>query len=652
MADLIFEEPTKVTVNRAGYGNLQGFYSDNGLSPTDLYGYAGTMEQGIYYRMRFGNAPIKKHMDDRVKFLSSIPMEFAGPYGEVLNAWWKRFESNNSPTMKRFNLQGFLAFLLDDVSTYGFSLLEKSWVDDDLFIWAVDPITIYEFNQPDGKLDKPNTIRFWQGQPGQISVLDASGFYLINNPIYPGNFWGQSDLYPLIEDYMCLQVEYRIYGEARIIEKGILVAQETAAGSTVMSSNAIVEGMKTILKGQSPGLVLDQGWAVSVLQYNSGRDALGQFNTARDKFAEICKGYFDSNLTTLGLSTSGSRALGETFKIADQEKFEAFLESWFESFLASEFMADVCDQLGIPVDEVEITTPGIQSSSDRFDSDKVLALIKDGIVTMEQLGPENSRLLFESLGLNYDTMVRPALVEAAAETPTASSELSEELPFVTPQGASSVASKALLERSKRSGVEKGLSVKELDLAKKIAAREQLSPLDVQLLRAWFESNIDIQTQDDFKSEGVAYQEYMCLGGDEMRDSLLNFDKEDELEEEEEEIDESVMSAISNIDLKPTKGMIEAAKRGLALRREFNRGGTSVGVARARDISNGKNLSPETVSRMKSFHARHAQNEKAQGFESGEEGYPSAGLIAFLLWGGDPGRDWAERKYAEIQKAKG
>ena len=45
-------------------------------------------------------------------------------------------------------------------------------------------------------------------------------------------------------------------------------------------------------------------------------------------------------------------------------------------------------------------------------------------------------------------------------------------------------------------------------------------------------------------------------------------------------------ALSDIDLKPTGGMVEEAKRGLDWRSEFGRGGTEVGIARARDISNG------------------------------------------------------------------
>ena len=47
-------------------------------------------------------------------------------------------------------------------------------------------------------------------------------------------------------------------------------------------------------------------------------------------------------------------------------------------------------------------------------------------------------------------------------------------------------------------------------------------------------------------------------------------------------------------------MMREAKKGLEMRKEFGRGGTEVGVARARDISNGKNLSIRTIKRMYSF----------------------------------------------------
>ena len=93
---------------------------------------------------------------------------------------------------------------------------------------------------------------------------------------------------------------------------------------------------------------------------------------------------------------------------------------------------------------------------------------------------------------------------------------------------------------------------------------------------------------------------------------------------------------------PTDAMAEEAQRGLDWRREFGRGGTEVGIARARDIVNKRDLSMDTVARMASYFARHEVDKEADGFRPGEDGYPSNGRIAWALWGGDAGQSWANR----------
>ena len=80
-----------------------------------------------------------------------------------------------------------------------------------------------------------------------------------------------------------------------------------------------------------------------------------------------------------------------------------------------------------------------------------------------------------------------------------------------------------------------------------------------------------------------------------------------------------------------------AKRSLELRKKHGRGMTAVGVARARDLSNGKSISADTIKRMVSYFARHEVDKKGEGW-----GKDSAGYIAWLGWGGDAGRAWANK----------
>ena len=105
----------------------------------------------------------------------------------------------------------------------------------------------------------------------------------------------------------------------------------------------------------------------------------------------------------------------------------------------------------------------------------------------------------------------------------------------------------------------------------------------------------------------------------------------------------------DIDLKPTEAMAEEAQKGLDWRKEFGRGGTEVGVARARQLTNRQELSAETVRRMHSYFSRHEVDKEGEGFSPGEDGYPSAGRIAWALWGGDVGQSWARNKDRQLDK---
>lgn len=124
---------------------------------------------------------------------------------------------------------------------------------------------------------------------------------------------------------------------------------------------------------------------------------------------------------------------------------------------------------------------------------------------------------------------------------------------------------------------------------------------------------------------------------------------EEEDKEEVTVEEEVKeNAIADIDFRPTAGMKAEAIRGLAWRKEHKRGGTPVGVARAGQLRAMENLSPSTVKRMFSFFSRHEVDKKAQGFRPGEKGFPSAGRIAWALWGGDAGFSWSRKKRNQIE----
>lgn len=103
--------------------------------------------------------------------------------------------------------------------------------------------------------------------------------------------------------------------------------------------------------------------------------------------------------------------------------------------------------------------------------------------------------------------------------------------------------------------------------------------------------------------------------------------------------------------KTNDGMKSEARRGLDWRKEFGRGGTEIGIARARDIVNNRDLPDDTVKRMYSFFSRHEVDKQAEGFSQGEEGYPSNGRIAWALWGGDAGFSWSKRLVEQMKEER-
>lgn len=107
---------------------------------------------------------------------------------------------------------------------------------------------------------------------------------------------------------------------------------------------------------------------------------------------------------------------------------------------------------------------------------------------------------------------------------------------------------------------------------------------------------------------------------------------------------------SHIDFTPPEGVRKEAKKALAWRREHGRGGTAVGIARARDLSNGTTLSPSTVRRMKAYFDRHEIDKKGTGWSPGDEGFPSNGRIAWGLWGSDAGRAYARKVVEQMNAA--
>lgn len=102
------------------------------------------------------------------------------------------------------------------------------------------------------------------------------------------------------------------------------------------------------------------------------------------------------------------------------------------------------------------------------------------------------------------------------------------------------------------------------------------------------------------------------------------------------------------DLTPTAAMASAARRGLRLHEDGKSGDglKPETVRRANIIAERQELTEDHVREMRAWFARHEADRRPGWDDPGEE---TPGYVAWLLWGGDPARDWSERKVAELDR---
>lgn len=98
---------------------------------------------------------------------------------------------------------------------------------------------------------------------------------------------------------------------------------------------------------------------------------------------------------------------------------------------------------------------------------------------------------------------------------------------------------------------------------------------------------------------------------------------------------------------PPQKVADEAAYGLYLRSQMppsNRCCTAVGLARAKQLKNRQPVSVETLKRMRSYFQRHAVDKKGSRWA-----IDSKGFQAWLLWGGDSGRDWCNRTLDQLRE---
>ncbi|MBB6098925.1 hypothetical protein HNR42_002360 [Deinobacterium chartae] len=104
----------------------------------------------------------------------------------------------------------------------------------------------------------------------------------------------------------------------------------------------------------------------------------------------------------------------------------------------------------------------------------------------------------------------------------------------------------------------------------------------------------------------------------------------------------------DIDFSIPSSVREAARKGLELRQEHGRGGSYGDEATARILTTHRRVNARKARHIAQYFLRHAAVGHS-GSGPGDEA-PSNAYIAWLLWGGDPGRSWSEALVRQLDQA--
>ena len=277
--------------------------------------------------------------------------------------------------------------------------------------------------------------------------------------------------------------------------------------------------------------------------------------------------------------------------------------------------------------EVLETTPDVFG---RYNHDRLLGRTSSGTV----------RLFHDERGLRYEIDPKPADID-----------LIQSLERKDVRG-SSFAFRTSGSKEKWYKDDKGRMVREI---RGFDFLGDVGPVDEPAYRAT-EAYVSKRALEMAKAASLAPSEHPSAPepeDEEIEDPLLS-----EPEASDARSDETVVESAEDgleptedraVNLKPTQGMADAAKRGLKLHEEGKSGDglKPETVARANRLARREEMNRDWVVEMNAWFKRH-ESSKTDGWDEPPDYSPA--YTAWLLWGGNPGRSFAARKVEELDRA--
>jgi hypothetical protein len=486
------------------------------------------------------------------------------------------------------------------------------------------------------------------------ATLARESLIVCSRMAVPGQWEGTSLSRPLIFPFERWKSIWMSAERNSWMMAGVITLVEPPGANPTDRERANVS-LEKWMNGNSPFLILPNGWTVEFSAPSAAADAMAQIDKI-DSYVDTTLG---NQVAALSYAAHATRALGDTLSEADAQDASKEIGTFLALF-GGQLAQWVCEQIGyegrIPV----LRSP--VSADAEFDPAAITAAMGSAkSAGLIEWRPEDERFVRHALKLpvSPDLDARADASEnaeavAAVDPAAPVAALSDDAARAdapAPPDAQRTSAAALMHR--RSSADKWQGTPpEIVLAKSIAGGQPLPMLDLRMLEAYFDDVGDPTTLPGWADRGPAWQKFNAFGGEAMATYLgRTLADTDGVPVDAVAMYDSVSMApakFDHIDFTPPEGVREAAKRAMEVRAEkpdSQQGMTPVGIARARDLANGRTVSPDTARRMLAYFERHEVDKKGETWDEQGKGWQ-----AWHGWGGDAGWSWARKLVKQMDAA--
>ena len=384
-----------------------GFLDSNvQITPRDLYG--RPQDPGLYWEMRHSDPIIASIMNFRRDSVGSLDYDLQ-PAGESttceLAANSVKYVLENMPYM---DLNSFVAKTYDEVYSYGFCLYEMVVKEDNTFCLHHVPSFMIDWWILDEQRTYLSGVKIDEGD--RLIEVDSRKFVWFGDQAFEGNYWGISDLRKLVAIFSARKQDIQNYLALRRLQQGVPYFKENGDHPNNENSWQVAANWLTqYFQGKPSPLILNAG-----MDFNYEQISIPGVDNASNMlsyFDALIREALGASLHNLGIGgAGGAYALGKELAISDAQQFQAHVTDFLQMLNGnnapeSNLLAVITELLGF---DPAIHTPRIVVRDNVIELnamdnlDKLVSLVKEGIITHEDLPDDFEVMVLRELGFEYN----------------------------------------------------------------------------------------------------------------------------------------------------------------------------------------------------------------------------------------------------------